>query len=77
MSRRGLLGLAGRLVGVREGETFGLIGENGSGKSTMLKCLTKILRPDKGAVRVEGKVSALLELERGFIRSSLAVRTCS
>ncbi len=52
--------------GVRQGETFGLIGENGSGKSTMLKCLTKILRPDHGTVRVDGKVSALLELGAGF-----------
>jgi ABC-type polysaccharide/polyol phosphate transport system ATPase subunit len=52
--------------GVRPGETFGLIGENGSGKSTMLKCLTRILRPDQGTVRVDGKVSALLELGAGF-----------
>lgn len=51
---------------VHRGETFGLIGENGSGKSTMLKCLTKILRPNAGSVRVEGKVSALLELGAGF-----------
>jgi ABC-2 type transport system ATP-binding protein len=51
---------------VLEGETFGLIGENGSGKSTMLKCLTKILRPDHGSVVVRGKVSALLELGAGF-----------
>jgi ABC-2 type transport system ATP-binding protein len=51
---------------VREGETFGLIGENGSGKSTMLKCMARILRPDKGSVTVDGKVSALLELGAGF-----------
>ncbi len=51
---------------VKEGETFGLIGENGSGKSTMLKCLTKILHPDKGQIEVKGKVSALLELGAGF-----------
>jgi ABC-type polysaccharide/polyol phosphate transport system ATPase subunit len=51
---------------VHEGETFGLIGENGSGKSTMLKCLTKILRPDEGQLRVTGKISALLELGAGF-----------
>ncbi len=51
---------------VHQGETFGLIGENGSGKSTTLKCLTKILRPDEGTVTVEGKVSALLELGAGF-----------
>lgn len=51
---------------VYQGETFGLIGENGSGKSTMLKCLTKILRPEVGSVAVVGKVSALLELGAGF-----------
>jgi ABC-type polysaccharide/polyol phosphate transport system ATPase subunit len=51
---------------VGEGETFGLIGENGSGKSTMLKCLTKILRPNEGTCEVKGKVSALLELGAGF-----------
>ena len=51
---------------VEEGSTVGLIGENGSGKSTMLKCLAKILRPDKGSVQVTGKMSALLELGAGF-----------
>jgi ABC-type polysaccharide/polyol phosphate transport system ATPase subunit len=51
---------------VEQGETFGLIGENGSGKSTMLKCLTGILRPNAGHVMVHGKVSALLELGAGF-----------
>ena len=51
---------------VKEGSTFALVGENGSGKSTMLKCLAKILRPDKGTISVEGKLSALLELGAGF-----------
>ena len=51
---------------VNEGSTTGLIGENGSGKSTMLKCLAKILRPDKGSVTTTGKMSALLELGAGF-----------
>jgi ABC-type polysaccharide/polyol phosphate transport system ATPase subunit len=51
---------------VESGTTFGLVGHNGSGKSTMLKTLAKILRPDRGAVEVEGKVSALLELGAGF-----------
>jgi ABC-2 type transport system ATP-binding protein len=51
---------------VPKGETFGIIGPNGSGKSTMLKCLTKILRPDRGRVTVDGSLSALLELGAGF-----------
>jgi ABC-2 type transport system ATP-binding protein len=51
---------------VFEGSTTGLIGENGSGKSTMLKCLARILRPDTGSVAVTGKMSALLELGAGF-----------
>jgi ABC-type polysaccharide/polyol phosphate transport system ATPase subunit len=51
---------------VPAGSTFGLIGHNGSGKSTMLKTLANILRPDKGAVAVDGKMSALLELGAGF-----------
>ncbi|MEY4362151.1 MAG: hypothetical protein RL391_1457, partial [Actinomycetota bacterium] len=48
------------------GSTFGVIGSNGSGKSTLLKCLTGILYPEKGRVKIEGRVSALLELGAGF-----------
>src|SRR3954453_17326691 len=51
---------------VPAGKTYGLIGHNGSGKSTLLKCLAGILVPDKGNVRTQGKVSALLELGAGF-----------
>ena len=51
---------------VQEGESFALIGHNGSGKSTMLKCIAGILSPDRGTIAVEGKVSALLELGAGF-----------
>ena len=51
---------------VEHGSTLGLIGSNGSGKSTMLKCLTGIYRPDKGRVTVNGNVAALLELGAGF-----------
>ncbi len=51
---------------VEKGRTFGIIGENGSGKSTILKILAKILRPQRGSVQINGKVSALLELGAGF-----------
>jgi ABC-2 type transport system ATP-binding protein len=51
---------------VRAGSTLGVIGANGAGKSTMLKVLSRILVPDKGSVRAEGRVSALLELGSGF-----------
>lgn len=51
---------------VRRGETVGLVGDNGSGKSTTLKLITRILEPTSGQVVVNGRVSALLELGSGF-----------
>jgi ABC-type polysaccharide/polyol phosphate transport system ATPase subunit len=51
---------------VRRGEVFGVVGHNGSGKSTMLKCMAGILRPNRGEVRVHERMSALLELGAGF-----------
>lgn len=51
---------------VPAGSAFGLIGANGAGKSTMLKVLARVLVPDKGDVRADGRVSALLELGSGF-----------
>lgn len=51
---------------VRKGEGWGLIGTNGSGKSTMLKTISRILKPYKGSVTVNGSVAPLIELGAGF-----------
>jgi ABC-type polysaccharide/polyol phosphate transport system ATPase subunit len=51
---------------IYQGEAVGIIGENGSGKSTTLKLISRILVPTSGSVSVRGKVSALLELGTGF-----------
>ena len=51
---------------VREGEAWGLIGTNGSGKSTMLKAISGILEPYKGKITVNGTIAPLIELGAGF-----------
>ncbi len=58
--------LKGLSFEVKKGETISLIGENGSGKSTMLKLLAGISKPTKGEVITDGRISALIELGAGF-----------
>jgi lipopolysaccharide transport system ATP-binding protein len=51
---------------VQRGEAFGVVGQNGAGKSTMLKLLCGIMRPTKGRIVVRGRLSALIEVSAGF-----------
>ena len=51
---------------IEAGESIGLLGHNGSGKSPLLKCVAGILRPTAGEIRTQGRLAALLELGAGF-----------
>src|SRR3546814_12995026 len=51
---------------VPRGSFYGIVGRNGSGKSTMLKCLAGIYRTDKGRIYVDGRLSTFIELGVGF-----------
>jgi ABC-type polysaccharide/polyol phosphate transport system ATPase subunit len=51
---------------VKHGEALGIIGRNGAGKSTVLKILSRIMRPTKGRMIVNGRLSALIEVSAGF-----------
>lgn len=53
-------------VEIHKGESVALIGTNGSGKSTLLKLMTKIIYPNKGKIKINGKLTSLLELGAGF-----------
>jgi teichoic acid transport system ATP-binding protein len=53
-------------IQIRKGETLGIIGENGAGKSTFLKLVARVIEPSFGNIDVYGKVSAILELGTGF-----------
>ncbi len=58
--------LRGISFACQKGEAVGLIGKNGCGKSTILKLLSRILRPNEGTITVNGRVSSLIELGAGF-----------
>jgi ABC-type polysaccharide/polyol phosphate transport system ATPase subunit len=58
--------LKGISFGIKEGEIFGIIGPNGAGKTTILKLIAKILAPNRGEIKVNGRVATLIELGTGF-----------
>lgn len=51
---------------IKKGEFFGIVGRNGSGKSTLLKLISEIYTPDKGSIKVNGKLTPFIELGVGF-----------
>lgn len=63
---REFLALKGVTLEVARGQVLGVVGRNGAGKSTMLKVVSRILRPSEGRVIVRGAVSPLIELGTGF-----------
>ena len=54
-------------LNIKEGSITGIIGENGVGKSTLLKIISGIIKPDIGKILINGKVASILELGTGFI----------
>lgn len=60
------IALAGITFSVKKGEIFGIVGTNGSGKSTMLKLIAGVLKPTAGTIRAKGKIAPLIELGAGF-----------
>ncbi|PZX50516.1 ABC transporter ATP-binding protein [Algoriphagus chordae] len=51
---------------IKEGETWGIVGSNGAGKSTFLKILSRIIKPTSGSIKGRGRISSLLEVGTGF-----------
>ena len=66
LQKKEFWGLQDVSFSVGRGESLGIIGPNGSGKSTTLKLLSGILKPDRGSLRVRGRLGALIELGAGF-----------
>ena len=57
---------------LRAGQTVGIVGHNGAGKSTLLKLLSRIHPPTRGSIKINGRLSAIIELGAGFHEDGLA-----
>jgi ABC-2 type transport system ATP-binding protein len=66
VKHREIRALRGVSFDVRQGEFFGIVGRNGSGKSSLLKILASIYRADSGRVRIAGRIAPFIELGVGF-----------
>ena len=66
VSGKSFWALDGINLEVRKGEALGIIGANGAGKSTLLKILSRITAPTEGEVKLNGRVSSMLEVGTGF-----------
>ena len=60
------MALNGISLEVNQGDTLGIIGGNGAGKSTMLKILSRVTAPTKGNIKIKGRISSMLEVGTGF-----------
>jgi lipopolysaccharide transport system ATP-binding protein len=65
-TRRDFWALEDASFEVAQGEALGIVGANGAGKSTMLKLISRIMKPTSGSVKVNGRLSALIEVSAGF-----------
>jgi len=70
--REEIIALKGVSLNIERGECFGVLGKNGSGKTTLLKIIAGVLKPNKGSVRVEGKIVPILTLGLGLQRELTA-----
>jgi len=70
--REKIIALKGVSLSIKRGECFGVLGKNGSGKTTLLKIIAGILKPNKGSIKVEGKIIPILTLGLGFQRELTA-----